>query len=59
MTIARDIRTGAVVGQYAGQRTEHLDATGRLLYVSLRLLTGRGWKSVPETFVRLEEISDR
>jgi hypothetical protein len=57
MTIARDIRTGAVVGQVIDETplaTLVRDPLARKRYT---LLTRKGYKSVPATSVRLEKVS--
>lgn len=67
MTIARDIRTGAIVGQVTEARSpvrvtpsgEFVDAT-YAPRLSVTLLTRGGhYVTVPRSSVRLEEISDR
>jgi hypothetical protein len=49
--IARDIRTGAVVGQVT------IVSHASRLYGLIRLLTRDGYVSVPTTSVRLEKVS--
>ena len=54
MTVAVDIKTGAVVGQVVGELApSHVQGRG---WGWLRLLTKDGYKDVPAASVRLEKV---
>lgn len=57
MTIAIDVRTGAVVGQVVGWTPPTEENRNPRSSDSLMLLTREGYKTVPALSVRLEELS--
>jgi hypothetical protein len=56
MTIARDIRTGAVVGQVTRYTSALASANPYRRAGALTLLTREGYVQVPRSSVRLEDV---